>query len=104
MPIDPAALGRLNHPGVVDYFARNPHRLAACRALLDLLSIPLPEWAKRDISGRAAARRNVIAAFKADNPEPRSSTLARRKDNTSAKDRDRIDTSFLTRGKPYSQL
>ena len=43
--------------------------MAAFRALLELISIPLPDWAKRDISGRAAARRNVIAAFRDDNPE-----------------------------------
>jgi hypothetical protein len=69
VPLDPAVLGILNHPGVVEYFSRNAHRMAACRALLELLSIPLPDWATRDISGRAAARRNVIAAFRADFPE-----------------------------------
>jgi hypothetical protein len=37
--------------------------------MLDLLSIPLPDWAARDISGRAAANRNAMAAFRADNPE-----------------------------------
>jgi hypothetical protein len=67
--IDPAVLGILTNPGVVEYFSSNAHRMAACRALLDLLSIPLPDWATRDISGRAAARRNAIAAFRADNPE-----------------------------------
>jgi hypothetical protein len=60
---------QLNNPAVADYFTRNPHRLAACRALLDLLSIPLPSWAVRDISGRAAATRNIMRAFRADNPE-----------------------------------
>ena len=59
----------LNNPAVADYFTRNPHRLAACRALLDLLGIPLPDWAARDISGRAAATRNAMEAFRADNPE-----------------------------------
>jgi hypothetical protein len=59
----------LSNPAVADYFTRNPHRLAACRALLDLLGIPLPDWAVRDISGRAAATRNAMAAFRADNPE-----------------------------------
>jgi hypothetical protein len=43
--------------------------MAAFRAVLELLSIPLPDWAKRDISGRAAARRNVIAAFREEHPE-----------------------------------
>jgi len=84
---DPAILGRLNHPGVVDYFSRNAHRLAAARALLELLSIPLPEWAQRDISGRAAVRRNVIAEFRRDHPE----TLA----ESTARKTGRSDTSFL---------
>jgi hypothetical protein len=67
--IDPAVIGILSNPGVVEYFTGNAHRMAACRALLDLLSIPLPNWAKRDISGRAAARRNIIAAFREEHPE-----------------------------------
>lgn len=66
MGIDP---DRLNSSAVADYFTRNPHRLAAARALLDLLSIPLPDWAVRDISGRAAATRNAMRAFRTDNPE-----------------------------------
>jgi len=65
----PVDTDRLNHPGVSNYFTRNPHRLAAVRAMLDLLSIPFPGWAERDISGRAAANRNMLAAFRADNPE-----------------------------------
>ncbi len=59
----------LNNPHVAEYFTRNPHRLAACRAMLDLLTIPLPDWAARDISGRAAATRNALAAYRTDNPE-----------------------------------
>ena len=63
------AVDGLNNPTVAEYFTRNPHRLAAFRATLDLLSIPLPDWAERDISGRAAATRNAMAAFRADNRE-----------------------------------
>lgn len=80
-PPDIATLTKLNHPGVVDYFTRNPHRMAALRALLDLLAIPFPDWAKRDLSGRGAASRNLMAAFKADNPKTASYTLPPRKDN-----------------------
>lgn len=69
MTVDPAVIGILNHPGVIDYFSRNAHRMASFRALLELLSIPLPDWATRDISGRAANRRNVIAAFREEHPE-----------------------------------
>jgi len=69
LTIDPAVAGLLNIPGVVEYFSPNAHRMAAFRAVLELLSIPLPDWATRDISGRAAARRNAIAAFRQDNPE-----------------------------------
>ena len=69
MTIDPAVAGILNLPGVVDYFSPNAHRMAAFRATLDLLNIPLPDWAIRGISGRAAARRDTIAAYRADNRE-----------------------------------
>lgn len=69
MTIEPAVAGLLNLPEVIDYFSPNGHRMAAFRATLDLLNIPLPDWAVRGISGRAAARRNTIAAYRADNPE-----------------------------------
>jgi len=68
----------LNNPAVADYFSRNPHRLAAARAMLDLLSIPLPDWAARDISGRAAATRNAMTAYRADNPETLAEATARK--------------------------
>src|SRR5437870_13591215 len=60
---------RLNHPGAVDYFTRNAHRLAAVRALLQTLSLPFPDWAQREPSGRAATSRKIIAAFREDHPE-----------------------------------
>jgi hypothetical protein len=69
LTIEPAVAGLLNLPEVIDYFSPNGHRMAAFRATLDLLNIPLPDWAVRGISGRAAARRNTIAAFRQDNPE-----------------------------------
>ena len=60
---------RLNHPGAVEYFTRNAHRLAAVRALLQTLSLPFPDWAQREPSGRAATSRKIIAAFREDHPE-----------------------------------
>lgn len=76
-----ASFEKLSHPGVVEYFSGNSHRIAAFRALLDLLAIPLPDWAKRDLSGRGAASRNLMAAFKADNPKTASYILPPRKDD-----------------------
>lgn len=69
MPVDPAVIGILNTPGAVEYFSGNAHRMAACRALLELLAVPFPDWAQRDLSGRAAARRDVIAAFREEHRE-----------------------------------
>lgn len=69
VPIDPAVIGILNTPGVVEYFSGNAHRLAAFRALLELLAIPFPRWAERNVSGRAAARRDLIAAFREEHRE-----------------------------------
>jgi hypothetical protein len=81
MTIELAIISRLNEPEIADYFTRNPHRMAAFRVLLDLLSIQLPGWAKRGISGRAATRRNIMAAFRADYPDPPNYTAAPRKPN-----------------------
>jgi hypothetical protein len=87
--IDPAVAGILNLPGVVDYFTPNAHRMAAFRATLELLSIPLPDWAVRDISGRAAARRDAIAAFRQDNPETlHDRTMRRNSERTRESPRD----------------
>ena len=86
IPVDP---DRLTHPGVAAYFTRNPHRMAAVRAMLDLLSIPFPNWAERDISGPGAAR-NMLAAYRADNPETLAQATARK-----LRERGVIDTSFL---------
>jgi hypothetical protein len=62
---------RLNNPAVEAYFTRNTHRIAATRALLDLLEIPAPEWAHRKASGQAAITKAAVARFKADNPQER---------------------------------
>ncbi len=103
MTVCPVDTDRLSHPGAADYFTRNPHRMAAVRAMLDLLSIPFPVWAQRDISGRAAANRNMLAAFRSDNPETlHQATVRKHGEHTTrlAKPSDPlacapIDTSFL---------
>ncbi|KTE23899.1 MULTISPECIES: hypothetical protein [unclassified Sphingopyxis] len=72
LPISAAGLDALrNDPGLADYFRRNRARMAACRAMLDLLRIPYPDWALRDISGRGAQHRDMIAMFNRDNPHER---------------------------------
>jgi hypothetical protein len=60
---------RLQDPRVEEFFNHNDHRKAATRALMDLLGVPLPEWAKRRVSGRAAANKAAIDRFRADNPQ-----------------------------------
>lgn len=90
MTTHPVDANRLNDPRVEDYFTRNPHRMAAVRAMLDLLSIPFPAWAERDISGRAAANRNMLASFRTDNPETLAQATARK-----LRQHGQIDTSFL---------
>lgn len=72
MPISSAGLYALrNNPDLADYFSGNSNRMAACRAMLDLLRIPYPSWAVRGASGRAANTKAMIAAFRADNPRER---------------------------------
>ena len=103
MTVCPVDTNRLTHPGAADYFTRNPHRMAAVRAMLDLLSIPFPEWAERDISGRAAANRNMLATFRADNPETLHQATVRRQEEHATRlpkagdplASAPIDTSFL---------
>ncbi len=68
-PISSAGFDALrSNPAISDYFRSNRSRMAACRAMLDLLSIPYPDWAHRDISGRGAQHRDMIAMFNRDNP------------------------------------
>ena len=60
---------RLADPRVRAFFTQNRHKQSATRALLDLLGIPLPDWAERSPSGRAAVTKAALARFKADNPD-----------------------------------
>lgn len=56
------------NPNLAYYFQGNSNRMAACRAMLDLLGIPYPDWAKRGLSGRAAHRKQMLADCRRDNP------------------------------------
>ena len=56
---------------LISYFQGNGHRMAACRAMLDLLEIPAPGWAYRNPSGRAAQTATMVASFRDDNPHVR---------------------------------
>ena len=78
-PDDLAA--RLEHPNIAAYFTGNGHRIASFRTLLDILNIPLPQWAARGISGVGSARQDAVAAYQADNLQPRPLVLPDRKTN-----------------------
>lgn len=60
-----------NNPDLAEYFTGNSNRMAAFRAMLDLLCIPYPAWAKRGLSGRAGHRKAVMKACNQDNPHVR---------------------------------
>ena len=66
---------RLSDPTLERFFNHNAHRRAATRSLLELLGVPLPHWAERNVSGRTAATKAAWSAWKRDNPDenlPRS--------------------------------
>jgi len=60
---------RLADPRVQQFFSVNRHKQAATRALLEVLGIPLPKWAQRSPSGRAARHKAALDRFQADNLE-----------------------------------
>jgi hypothetical protein len=63
------------------YFSRADHRaLMGLRATVEILGIPVPDYAVRRKPGRTPAK-DVMKAYRADNPAPRSHTLAPRKPN-----------------------
>lgn len=70
-PNDPAAILADLQPDMIDYYRRNGNRMAACRTMMDLLSIDYPTWAYRDPSGRAAQNAAMVYRFKQDNPHAR---------------------------------
>ena len=45
-------VSKLNTPEAGAYFTKNPHRLGTIRTTLDLLGIPFPKWAEREVPGR----------------------------------------------------
>jgi hypothetical protein len=53
------------------------------RAALEMLRLPVPDYAQRRKPGPTPAK-SVLAAFAADNPQPRSFELPKRKPNASA--------------------
>jgi hypothetical protein len=56
-------------PEAEAYFSKADHRiLCGCRATLEMLGIPLPEWAMRKPTGPKPGKA-IMAAFRADNPE-----------------------------------
>jgi hypothetical protein len=63
------------------YFSRADHRaLMGLRATVEILGIPVPDYAVRRKPGRTPAK-DVMRAYRADNPAARSHTLAPRKPN-----------------------
>lgn len=63
---------RLCDPKVEAFFSSNRHKKSATRGLLDLLGVPLPEWAERNLSGRAAVMKAAMNRFRADYPHDTS--------------------------------
>lgn len=63
------------------YFMRADRRvMIGLRAALEMLGVPVPDYALRRKPGQTPAK-VVLAAFRADHPEPPSTTLAPRKAN-----------------------
>lgn len=61
--------GVFDTPEAEAYFTKADHRiLCGCRATLEMLGIPLPEWAMRKPTGPKPGNR-IAAAYRADNPE-----------------------------------
>ena len=66
------------------YYSRADRRIrSGIRATLHMLAIPLPEYARPKAPGQSPAK-SVMLAYAADNPAPRATTLAPRKDNSTA--------------------
>ena len=62
-------IGVLDTPGAEAYFTKaDPRIMCGCRATLETLGIPLPDWAKRKPTGPKPGRA-IAAAFRADHPE-----------------------------------
>lgn len=61
--------GVFGTPEAEAYFTKSDRRvLCGCRATLEMLGIPLPDWAKRKPTGPKPGKA-IMAAFREDNPE-----------------------------------
>lgn len=60
---------RLSDPRLADYFAGNAHRIATFRALVEVLDLPLPDWAERGVGGRTNATKEALNRFRQDYPD-----------------------------------
>lgn len=92
------------------YFTERADRriMIGLRATLEMLSIPLPEWAERKPTGRKPGRA-IAAAFRSDNPETLHEATMRKVQEHTARLPEKapacvdplttapIDTSFLGR-------
>lgn len=85
MTIHTVNVTRLRSAAAEDYFTRRADRrvMIGLRATLELLNLPVPEWAIRRKPGMTPAR-NIERAYRADNPAPLVTTLAPRRPNASA--------------------
>lgn len=59
---------RLADPRIEAHFAKNGHKQAATRELLELFGVPLPNWARRGLNGPAARNKAMLERFNADHP------------------------------------
>lgn len=57
---------RLSDPRIEAHFLKNAHKQAATRELLELFDVPLPNWARRSLSGPAGRNKAMLDRFKAD--------------------------------------
>lgn len=62
---------RLADPRVQEFFSLNKNKASATRGILELLGVPLPQWAQRSPSGRAAVAKAAVDRFRADHPQER---------------------------------
>ena len=99
--------GVFDTPEAADYFTKADHRiLCGCRATLEMLGIPLPDWAQRKPTGPKPGKA-IMAAFRADHPETLHQATMRKAQEHTARLPDKapayvdplstapIDTSFL---------
>lgn len=83
MPIYTVTDDVISSDKAAEYFTRADRRvMVGLRAALELLGLPVPDYAIRRKPGRTPAS-GVAAAYAADNPRPFPTVLAPRKPNAS---------------------